>query len=69
VYLLGTAASLVIARLLMPHFGISGAAMALLAIDIVVGWYVLSRSLSTLSENAGEFSASMFRLPELGFRK
>jgi O-antigen/teichoic acid export membrane protein len=69
VYLAGTAASLFIARLLMPHFGISGAAIALLAIDIVVGWYVLSRSLTTLSESAGEFSASMFRLPELGFRK
>jgi len=69
VYLLGTAASLVIARLLMPSFGISGAAIALLAIDIVVGWYVLSRSLATLSENASDFSASMFRMPELGFRK
>lgn len=69
VYLAGTVSSLFIARLLMPHFGISGAAMALLAIDVIVGWYVLSRSLSTLSENAGEFCVSMFRLPELGFRK
>jgi O-antigen/teichoic acid export membrane protein len=69
VYLAGTVASLVIARLLMPHFGISGAAMALLAIDIIVGWYVLGRSLTTLSESAGDFCASMFRLPELSFRK
>jgi O-antigen/teichoic acid export membrane protein len=68
-YLTGTAASLVIARLLIPHFGISGAAMALLAIDIIVGWYVLSRSLTTLSESASDFSASMFRLPEVSFRK
>jgi O-antigen/teichoic acid export membrane protein len=68
-YLAGTAASLVVARLLMPHFGISGAAMALLAIDVIVGWYVLSQSLRTLSEGAREFGASMFRLPELSFRK
>jgi O-antigen/teichoic acid export membrane protein len=69
VYLGGTLASLVLARLLMPSFGISGAAMALLAIDVVVGWYVLSSSLRALSESAGEFYSSMFRLPELGFRK
>lgn len=69
VYLAGSAASLVIARLLIPHFGISGAAMALLAIDIIVGWYVLSQSLSALSERMTDFLTSMFRLPEFGFRK
>jgi O-antigen/teichoic acid export membrane protein len=69
VFLAGTAASLVIARLLMPHFGLSGAAMALLAIDIIVGWYVLTRSLTTLSESTRDFYTSMFRLPQLGFRK
>jgi O-antigen/teichoic acid export membrane protein len=69
VFLIGTAASLAIARILMPHFGLSGAAMALLAIDIIVGWYVLGRSLKTLSENARDFFTSMFRIPELGFRK
>jgi O-antigen/teichoic acid export membrane protein len=68
-YLSGTAASLIIARLLMPRFGISGAAMALLAIDVIVGWYALSQSLSTLSERARDFCTSMFRLPELSFRK
>jgi O-antigen/teichoic acid export membrane protein len=69
VFLIGTAASLAIARILMPHFGLSGAAMALLAIDIIVGWYVLGRSLKTLSESARDFFSSMFRIPELGFRK
>jgi O-antigen/teichoic acid export membrane protein len=68
-YLGGTLASLLLARLLMPSFGISGAAMALLAIDVVVGWYVLSSSLKALSETATDFYSSMFRLPELGFRK
>ncbi len=69
VYLVGSAAALGIARLLTPHFGISGAAMALLAIDIVVGWYVLTQSLSALSEGSSDFFASLFRMPELGFRK
>jgi O-antigen/teichoic acid export membrane protein len=69
VYLAGTAASLLIARLLIPSFGISGAAMALLAIDLIVGWYVISSSLAALSESALDFYASMFRLPELSFRK
>ena len=69
VYLAGTAMSLLISRLLIPEFGISGAAMALLAIDLVVGWYVISSSLAALSESAVDFYASMFRLPELSFRK
>ncbi len=69
VYLAGTVASLLIARLLMPMFGISGAAMALLAIDVIVGWYVLSSSLTALSESARDFYVSMFRLPEFGLRK
>jgi hypothetical protein len=43
--------------------------MALLAIDLIVGWYVLSRSLETLRENASEFFASMFRFPELSLWK
>jgi len=68
-YLAGTASSLILARLLMPGLGISGAAMALLAIDIIVGWYVIHQSLRTLSEGARDFGASMFRMPELGFRK
>jgi len=69
VYLAGTVASLLIALLLMPTFGISGAAMALLTIDVIVGWYVLSSSLAVLSESARDFYISMFRLPEFGFRK
>jgi O-antigen/teichoic acid export membrane protein len=68
-YLAGTCVSLILARFLIPHFGISGAAMSLLAIDLIVGWYVLNRSLETLRENASEFFASMFRLPELSLWK
>jgi O-antigen/teichoic acid export membrane protein len=61
--------SLLIARLLIPSFGISGAAIALLSIDLIVGWYVVSSSLAALSESARDFYASMIRLPELSFRK
>ncbi|HEX4487533.1 MAG TPA: lipopolysaccharide biosynthesis protein [Terriglobales bacterium] len=68
-YLVGTAASLLLARLFLPHFGISGAAMALLAIDLIVGWYVLSQSLSTLKEGIRDFGASLFRFPELSFKR
>ena len=43
--------------------------MALLAIDLIVGWYVLSQSLSTLKEGVGDFGASLLRFPELSFKK
>ena len=69
VYLAGTVVSLLIARLLIPSFGISGAAIALLSIDLIVGWYVVSSSLAALSESARDFYTSMIRLPELSFRK
>jgi len=49
-YLAGTAGSLVLSRYLMPHFGISGAAMSLLVIDIVLGWYVVRMSLAKLED-------------------
>lgn len=68
-YLLGTTASLMLARVLIPGFGISGAAMALLAVDLIVGWYVLNQSLSTLKEPARDFGASLFHLPEFSFKK
>ncbi len=68
-YLLGTVSSLGLAHLLMPHFGMSGAAMSLLAIDLIVGWYVLTQSLARLREKAGDFCGSMFRFPQLGFRR
>lgn len=64
-YFAGTCVSLIMARFLIPHFGISGAAMSLLAIDLIVGWYVLNHSLVTLREDSADFFASMFRLPEV----
>jgi O-antigen/teichoic acid export membrane protein len=67
-YFFGASASLGLAWVLMPYFGIRGAAMALLAIDVVVGWYVVRQSLATLREQVSDFAISLFRLPELSFR-
>jgi O-antigen/teichoic acid export membrane protein len=62
-YLVGTAGSLILARYLMPHFGISGAAMSLLVIDIVLGWYVVRMSLAKLEDRATDFGTALLRLP------
>jgi O-antigen/teichoic acid export membrane protein len=62
-YLAGTAGSLILARYLMPHFGISGAAMSLLLIDIVLGWYVVRISLARLEDRVTDFGAALLRLP------
>ncbi len=67
-YFFGAAASLGLAWTLMPYFGIRGAAMALLAIDVTVGWYVVRQSLAALREQARDFAVSLFRMPELSFR-
>ena len=62
-YLVGTAGCLILARYLMPHFGISGAAVSLLAIDIVLGWYVVRLSLTRLGDCTTDFGAALLRFP------
>jgi O-antigen/teichoic acid export membrane protein len=62
-YLAGTAGSIILASLLMPHFGIGGAAMSLLLIDIVLGWYVVRMSLAKLEDRATDFGTALLRLP------
>src|SRR5712664_841306 len=62
-YLAGTAGSLILARYLMPHFGISGAAMSLLVTDVLLGWYVVRMSLAKLEDHVTDFSAALLRLP------
>ena len=62
-YLAGTAGSLILARYLIPHFGISGAAIALLVSDIVLGWYVVRMSLAKLEDRATDFGTALLRLP------
>jgi O-antigen/teichoic acid export membrane protein len=61
-YFAGTASSLLLARILTPHLGITGAALALIAVDVIVGWYVLANSFASLNEASIEFFKSMFRL-------
>jgi O-antigen/teichoic acid export membrane protein len=65
-YFSGAACSLGLAYVLIPHFGISGSAMALLAIDVIVGWYVLTQSLTSLREGFSDFCGAMFQPPQLG---
>jgi O-antigen/teichoic acid export membrane protein len=62
-YLAGTAGSIVLATLLMPHFGISGAAMSLLAIDVLLGWYVLRMSLAKLEDRVADFCSALLHFP------
>ncbi len=59
-YLLGAAGSLGIADLLLPHFGLTGAALALLFFELVTGIYALRRSLSMLDDSFGEFARAIF---------
>lgn len=68
-YLGGAAVSLIVARFLLPHLGLSGAAMALLSIDLIVGWFVLSRSFEALREPVADFWLAMLKIPELGTTK
>jgi O-antigen/teichoic acid export membrane protein len=63
-YLAGTAGSLVLARYLMPHFGISGAGMALLIVDITVGWFVVKSSLVALEDGLRQFLKGLLRVPD-----
>jgi len=62
-YLAGTAGSLILARYLMPHLGIKGAAMSLLVIDIALGWYVVRTSLASLGDRVTDFGAALLQLP------
>lgn len=59
-YLGGTFTSVLLARFLMPHFGLAGAAMSLLAIDMTMGWYVIRTSLKQLKDEIAAFIASLF---------
>lgn len=63
-YLSGMFSSLVLAWFLLPTLGITGAAVALLVIDVVVGRYALIQSFSALSESAAEFWKSMLTMPQ-----
>jgi O-antigen/teichoic acid export membrane protein len=62
-YLAATAAATVVAYLLLPRFGLSGAAMALLIVDITVGWFVVKSSLLALEDGLRQFLKALLRVP------
>ncbi len=64
-YLFATAASLVVAYLFMPHLGMIGAALALLATDIWMGCFVIRGSNRLLSDDTRDFVRSMFSFTKL----
>ena len=63
-YLAATAAATVVAYLLLPRFALSGAAMALLIVDITVGWFVVKSSLVELDEGLRQFLKALLRVPD-----
>jgi len=46
-----------------PLHHIGGAAMSLLVIDIVLGWYVVRMSLPSLGDRVTDFGAALLRHP------
>jgi len=64
-YLLGTSASIGIGYVLTQRLGLTGAAVALLAVDAVMSWYVLRNSLTILSDSASGFFRNLVALPKL----
>jgi len=63
-YFAATAAATVVAYLLLPRFALSGAAMALLIVDITVGWFVVKSSLTELDEGLRQFLKALLRVPD-----
>jgi O-antigen/teichoic acid export membrane protein len=63
-YLAATAAATVVAYLLLPRFALRGAAMALLIVDITVGWFVVKSSLVALEDGLRQFLKALLRVPD-----
>jgi O-antigen/teichoic acid export membrane protein len=62
-YLFATSVSVGLAYPFMLRFGISGAAMALLVVDLLMGCYVLRTSLDRLGDRPICFFAALFTVP------
>jgi O-antigen/teichoic acid export membrane protein len=65
VYLAGTLLSLPVSYLLIPHFGLLGPALTLVAVEFVIAPYVLKISLSILHETPSDFLRELFTPPDL----
>jgi hypothetical protein len=55
-----TVVSLGIARILLPQYGVAGAAAALLVADLSMCWMVFRAALRQTRDTAGKFLASVF---------
>ncbi|MDR3572356.1 MAG: hypothetical protein P4L50_00705 [Anaerolineaceae bacterium] len=66
VYLLTTAISLPAAFLLMLRYGLAGAGMSLLLVDLSMIAYVLHHSLALLNDTPSGFVRALLRAPSLG---
>lgn len=64
-YLVGTAGSLVLGYFLIPHFRLTGVAMALLASDLWMGVFVVPASNALLKEDNTDFLFSMLDFRQL----
>lgn len=63
IYLIGTGLSLLLAVALIPIFGLDGAALGLLAIDVAMSVYVVRNSLKLLNDGFGDFLRSVLVPP------
>ncbi|SPE32320.1 conserved membrane hypothetical protein [Candidatus Sulfotelmatomonas gaucii] len=66
VYLAATALSLPAAFALMTRFGLTGAGISLLLVDLCMIGYVLNHSLALLHDSLSEFVCALLRAPTLG---
>jgi hypothetical protein len=57
--------SLVVARFLIPTWGLLGVPVALLIIDVMMSTYVLRKSLGWLDDRFGDFFVSLFVPPPI----
>jgi O-antigen/teichoic acid export membrane protein len=64
-YLLGTAGSLLLGYLLVQRFGLTGAAVALLACDLWMGSFVVRASNKLLGDHTPDFVRSMVQVQRL----
>jgi O-antigen/teichoic acid export membrane protein len=64
-YVVGTAASLLLGFFLLGHFGLMGAALALLASDLWMGSFVVRASNKLLDDHTTDFARSMLSLRRL----
>jgi O-antigen/teichoic acid export membrane protein len=60
-----SALALLVARVLIPTFGLPGAALSLLLIDVLMIWLVLRTSLRQLDDTFGQFLSGVFSIPRL----